>query len=328
MSVLLLFTNWFCDATERMVQAQVKAQLDTKVVEQVSRCSSKARCADRGQKVSVKDVETKNEAKDRTKNNPIKKAKKEEAMKAPSSQPVEYYLKHRINKKLIEGLVDNNRGPVYEEILKKKITKKEDIGGNFEIPCNIRGLKLMNALVDQGFDKNVMPFSAYMKLINERPAETDIRLSLASHSYFYPLGITKDILVDVAGYVYPKDIMILNIKEHEMGPFILGKPFLTMAKFVIKFDMGTITLKSRKSKISFHRILKSPCKRENEIKNDIDPIAPTMTVNRLVLEWEKKIKLHYEKEMEFNRWRNKNFKNKRPVLVKIRDEMDDEGEVT
>ncbi|GJT32672.1 hypothetical protein Tco_0923091 [Tanacetum coccineum] len=32
--------------------------------------------------------------------------------------------------------------------------------------------------------------------------------------------------------------------------------------------------------------------------------------------------------MEFNRWRSKNFKNEHPVLVKIKDEMDDEGEVT
>ncbi|GJX39220.1 hypothetical protein Tco_0252523 [Tanacetum coccineum] len=32
--------------------------------------------------------------------------------------------------------------------------------------------------------------------------------------------------------------------------------------------------------------------------------------------------------MEFNRWRNKNFKNERLALVKIRDEKDDEAEVT
>ncbi|GKG64206.1 hypothetical protein Tco_0651307, partial [Tanacetum coccineum] len=38
---------------------------------------------------------------------PIKKAEKEEAVEAPSSQLVEYYLKHRINEKQIEGLVDN-----------------------------------------------------------------------------------------------------------------------------------------------------------------------------------------------------------------------------
>ncbi|GKC25521.1 zinc finger, CCHC-type containing protein, partial [Tanacetum coccineum] len=298
-----------------------------------------------------KEAETKNGAENRTKNKPIKKAEKEEAVEAPSSQPVEYYLKHRINEKLIEGLVDKNRfneslsrvqvgkikgktynwsprGTVYEAILKKKITKKEDIGGNFEIPCNIRGLKLMNALVDKGSDVNVMPLSTYMKLTDERSAETDIRLSLASYLYIYPLGIAEDVLVNVVGYVYPVDFVILDIKEDEKRPFILGTPFLTTAKAVIKFDKGTITLRSGKSKISFHKILESLCKVEKGIKNDIEPIAPTMTVNRLVLEWEEKIKLQQEKEMEFDRWRNKNFKNERPALVKIEDEVDDKGEVT
>ncbi|GJU51100.1 reverse transcriptase [Tanacetum coccineum] len=99
------------------------------------------------------------------------------------------------------------------------------------------------------------------------------------------------------------------------------------AKAVIKFDKGTITLRSGKSKISFHRIPESLGKVEKGIKNDIKPIAPTMTVNKLVLEWEEKIKLHLEKEMKFDQWRSKNFKNKHPAPIKVEGEMD-EGEVT
>ncbi|GJY75241.1 hypothetical protein Tco_0480357 [Tanacetum coccineum] len=188
-------------------------------------------------KMPLKEAEKENEAKNRTKNEPIKSAKKEltraeeeEAVEAPSSQPVGYYLKHRINKKLIDGLVENHR-----------------------------------------------------KLTDERLIEMDIRLSLASHSYIYPLGISEDVLVDVVEFV------IMDIKEDEKRPFIL---VLTTAKAVIKFDKGTITLRSRKSKMSFHRIHESLCKIEEGIKNDIETIAPTMTVNRLVLEWEEWIKLH------------------------------------
>nr|GEY52007.1 hypothetical protein [Tanacetum cinerariifolium] len=153
----------------------------------------------------------------------------------------------------------------------------------------------MNALVDQGSDVNVMLLSTYMKLSNKRPAEKDIRLSLASHSYIYPLGIAEDILVKVAEHVYPVDFMILDIKEDKSTPFILGIPFLTTAKAVIKFDKGIITLRSGKSKISFHRIPRSPSKSKKGIKNDIEPVALIMTVNRLVLEWEERIKLHLER---------------------------------
>nr|GEX63397.1 reverse transcriptase domain-containing protein [Tanacetum cinerariifolium] len=203
--------------------------------------------------VSLKEVKTKNGAKNKAENKPIKKVEKDEVVEALSSQPVEYYLKHRNNEKLFEGLVDNNRfndsllgaqvrkakgmtynvlprGPVYEAILKKKITNEEEIRGNIEIPCSIGGLKHVNALVNQGFNVNVMPYSTYVKLTDERLAETYIRLSLASHSYIYPLGIAKDVLVEVVEHVYPVEFVILDIKEDERRPFILGTPFLTTAK--------------------------------------------------------------------------------------------------
>ncbi|GJS91569.1 zinc finger, CCHC-type containing protein [Tanacetum coccineum] len=272
--------------------------------------------------VLVKEAETKNRAENKTKNKPLKKAEKEEAVEAPSSQLVEYYMKHMINEKLIEGFVNNRRfndslsgarvekikgkiynlsprGSVYETILRKKITRKEDIRANFEKPCNIGGLKHMNALVDQGSGVNAMPLSTYMKLTYERPVKTDIGLSLPSHSYIYPLRIVEDILFKVAEHVYPVDFIILDIKENEKMPFILGSPFLTTAKAVIKFDKGTITLRSRKSKISFHRIPESFCKDEKGIKNDIEPIAPTMTVNMLVLEWEEKINFTRKGDRKF-----------------------------
>ncbi|GJQ98719.1 hypothetical protein Tco_0009858 [Tanacetum coccineum] len=137
-----------------------------------------------------------------------------------------------------------------------------------------------------------MPYSTYVKLTDERPAEIDIRLSLASHSYIYPLGIVEDVLVKVVEHVYP-------------------------------FKKGTIVLRSGKSKISFHRIPDSPCMIERGVKNDIEPIAPTMTVNKLVLEWEERIKLHLEREIDFNRWKGKNFKGKHPTLVIVEGRLDD-----
>ncbi|GKF55946.1 hypothetical protein Tco_0166286, partial [Tanacetum coccineum] len=59
-------------------------------------------------RMPVKEAEKENEAQNGIKNEQIRKAGKEEMTEAPSSQPVEYYLKHRINKRLIKGLVDNH----------------------------------------------------------------------------------------------------------------------------------------------------------------------------------------------------------------------------
>ncbi|GJU29223.1 zinc finger, CCHC-type containing protein [Tanacetum coccineum] len=257
--------------------------------------------------IPVKEAERNN----KSENKPIEKAEKEEVVEAPSSRLVEYYLKHRINEKLIMGLIDNPGSTTQEPELE-----------------NTGGLKNVNALIDQGFDVNVMPCSTYMKLMDERPAETDIKLSLASHSYIYPLGIAEDVLVEVAEHIYPIDFVILDIKEDEKRPFILGVPFVTMVNVVIKFDKGTITLRSGKSKISFYRIPEPLCKTERAVKNDTEPISPTMTVNRLVLEWEERIRLHQEKEMEFDQRRSENFKNEHPALTKVDEEVEDEGKVT
>ncbi|GJT19260.1 reverse transcriptase domain-containing protein [Tanacetum coccineum] len=234
---------------------------------------------------------------------------KEPVLEKQKGKPITYHLRGRFTK----------------HSSKKRITRKEDIGGNFEILCNIGGQKGINALVDQGSDVNVMPYTTYMKLTNERPVETNIRLSLASYSYIYPLGIAEDILVDVAEHVYPVDFVILDIKEDKKRPFILGTPFLTTAKALIKFDKGTITLRSEKS---FHRIPESSCKIEKGVKNDIEPITPIVTINRLVIKWEERIKLHLEKEMKFNQWRSNNFKSKHHTPIKVEEVIDDEGEVT
>nr|GFA79481.1 hypothetical protein [Tanacetum cinerariifolium] len=118
------------------------------------------------------------------------------------------------------------------------------------------------------------------------------------------------------------------IKEDESRSFILRTPFLTTVKVVIKFDKGTMTLTSGKNKISFHKRPEPLRGVERETKNNIEPIAPTTIVNRLILEWEERIKLHKEKEGEFNKWRSKVFNDGRSVLVNEGCEVRDEGGVT
>ncbi|GJT91046.1 hypothetical protein Tco_1079891 [Tanacetum coccineum] len=140
----------------------------------------------------VKEAETKNGAENRAENKSIKTHENEEAVEAPGT---------RNGKKKGKTYKVLPRGPVYEATPKKKITKKGGIGGNFKIRCSMGGLKHVNALVDQGSNVNVMLYFIYMKLTDERPIETYIRLSLARHSYIYPLRIAEDVLVEVAEHV-------------------------------------------------------------------------------------------------------------------------------
>ncbi|GKG28397.1 hypothetical protein Tco_0406724, partial [Tanacetum coccineum] len=74
-------------------------------------------------------------------------------------------------------------------------------------------------------------------------------------------------------------------------------------------------------------IPKSSSKIEKGVKNNIEPIAPIMSVNRLVLEWEERIKLHLEKEMKFNQWRSMLKFSFVGRGQKVEEGMDDEGKV-
>ncbi|GKB22746.1 MAK10-like protein [Tanacetum coccineum] len=199
-------------------------------------------------KTHVIEVDKINEVENGAENKSVKTSKSEKAIKAPDS--ITLTQEPKLERKRGRSIKYYLGGPAYDAIHKKKITKKQDIGGNFKIPCSIGNLKHVNSLINQGFDVNVMPYSTYIKLTDERPAEIDIKLSLASHSYIYPLGIAEDVLVEVAEHIFPVDIMILDIKENEKRPFILGMPFLTTAKDSIKFDMGTITLRPGTNKAS------------------------------------------------------------------------------
>ncbi|GJR79961.1 retrovirus-related pol polyprotein from transposon TNT 1-94 [Tanacetum coccineum] len=219
-------------------------------------------------------------------------------------------------------------GPIHKVILRKNIMKKEDMGGNFVIPCNVSGLKYMDSLVDQGSDVNAMPLSNYNRLTNENLVETDIRLSLDSQSHIYPLGTTKDVFVEIASYIYPVDFMILDIKEDKKRQFILGMPFLTTTKAEIRFDKGTITLKSGKNKVNFFKIPEFLCKTKERDEDDIDLVNPICIVSRQILEWEEKVKCHLEKELEINQWRSKVFDNKCFVSKNEASDVNDEGGVT
>ncbi|GJR33070.1 hypothetical protein Tco_1109302 [Tanacetum coccineum] len=157
--------------------------------------------------IPVKEAEGNNE----TKNKPVKRLKRKKWRKY---SVLDLARVGNIKGKTYDVLP---QGPVYEAILKKKITKKEDIRGNFEIPCSIGGLKHVNSLVDQCSDVNVMPYSTYMKLTDERPTKTDIRLSLASHSYIYLIGIAKDVLVEASPGIGRKDKASLG-KGDEVQP--------------------------------------------------------------------------------------------------------------
>ncbi|GJV63405.1 zf-CCHC domain-containing protein [Tanacetum coccineum] len=201
-------------------------------------------------------------------------------------------------------------GPMNDVILKKKLVKKER-ERNFMIACSIGKLKYMNALADQGSNMNIMPLAIYNKLTSEQPMRTNIRLSLDDHSFVYPIGIAEDVLVEIAGFMYPVDFVIFDIKEDEYTPLILGTPFLITTRANIRSSNASMTLRAGKYKVRFIRTLRFF--RLVKEKDDLDPMILTYFVKGGILECEERIEKCKDDEIEFGKWRSKVFEDKNLV---------------
>ncbi|GJT52309.1 MAK10-like protein [Tanacetum coccineum] len=94
-----------------------------------------------------------------------------------------------------------------------------------------------------------------VRIENDKDKECDevIDKQIVEPIKFYPSSVTlmnmEDVLEEVAGFVYPMDFVILDIKEDDYMPLILGTPFLITTRTEIKCDKGSMTLKAGKFKV-------------------------------------------------------------------------------
>jgi len=56
----------------------------------------------------------------------------------------------------------------------------------------------------------------------KEPKSITIFLQLADRSITYPRGVVEDILVKVDRFIFPADLVVLDMEEDEDVPIILG----------------------------------------------------------------------------------------------------------
>ncbi|GKE65012.1 reverse transcriptase domain-containing protein, partial [Tanacetum coccineum] len=104
-------------------------------------------------------------------------------------------------------------------MIQNKVPPKLGDPGSFLILCNFNKTFSCNALADLGASINLMPYSLYAKLSLETLKPTKMNVRLADRSFQYPVGIAKNMLVEVVIQVKQKQLnlgvgterMIFNI---------------------------------------------------------------------------------------------------------------------
>ncbi|GJX08803.1 reverse transcriptase domain-containing protein, partial [Tanacetum coccineum] len=98
-------------------------------------------------------------------------------------------------------------------LIQNKVPPKLGDPGTFLIQCNFNTAFSFNALADLDASINLMPYSLYAKLSLKTYKPTKMSVRLADRSFQYPVGIAKNMLVEVRKFTFPVDFVILEMEE-------------------------------------------------------------------------------------------------------------------
>ncbi|GJQ97040.1 reverse transcriptase domain-containing protein [Tanacetum coccineum] len=144
--------------------------------------------------------------------------------------------KHKIEQIFAAFLSDESSA-----ILQNKVPPKLGDPRSFLIPCNFNKAFLCNALADLCASINLMPYSLYPNSLKTlKPTKMSVRL--ADRSFQYPVGIAKNMLVEVGKFTFLANFVILEMEEDSKVPLILGRPFLHTADAVIRVKQKQLNL--------------------------------------------------------------------------------------
>ena len=90
------------------------------------------------------------------------------------------------------------------------------------------------------------------KIGNLEVQPTKMQLQLADGSIKYPYGVVEDVLVKVDKFIFPVDFVIVDMKEDEEVPLILGRPFMKMARIIVDVDKGELQLRAQYEEVTFN----------------------------------------------------------------------------
>ncbi|RDY13912.1 hypothetical protein CR513_01092, partial [Mucuna pruriens] len=116
----------------------------------------------------------------------------------------------------------------------------------FSVPCTIGECTFVDAMLDLGASINVMPASIYRSIV-------------------HPLGVLKDVLVQVNKLIFPADFYVLDMEDKTLGKestLILGRPFLMTARTKIDVHVETLSIEFGDTLVQFNifKAMKHPLK--------------------------------------------------------------------
>ncbi|GJU05450.1 reverse transcriptase domain-containing protein [Tanacetum coccineum] len=147
-----------------------------------------------------------------------------------------------INKHKLEQISSAFLSDESSAIIQNKVPPKLRDPGSFLIPCTFGKTFSFNALADLRTSNNLMLYSLHVQISLETLKPTKMSVRLADRSFQYPIGIAKNMLVEVDKFTFPMDFVILEMEEDSKVSLILGRIFLHTADAVIRVKQKQLNL--------------------------------------------------------------------------------------
>ncbi|XP_014496828.1 uncharacterized protein LOC106758412 [Vigna radiata var. radiata] len=160
-------------------------------------------------------------------------------------------IKHYLGEKIDFDKKFNDEQGSCSDVLEKVSPPKVKDPGGFKVPCTIKSVKIGKALLDLGSSINMMPLFMLKKIGCLRLKQPKVSLIMADGSSKKPYGVVKDVVMRIRRLKFLVDFVVMEMKEDEKIPIILGRSFMKAAKVVINVDDGLIMmfLKIRRFKL-------------------------------------------------------------------------------
>ena len=127
-------------------------------------------------------------------------------------------------------------------VIQKILPPKHKDPRSVTIPCSIGEVNVGKALIDLGASINLMSLSMCRRLGELEIMPTRMTLQLADRSITRPYGVIEDVLVRVKHFTSPEDVIVMDIREDNDIPLILGRPFMLTASCVVHMGRKKLEL--------------------------------------------------------------------------------------
>ena len=81
---------------------------------------------------------------------------------------------------------------------------------------------------------------------------TKMILKLADQVTKYPYGVVDDVLVKMDKFTFPVDFVVMDMKEDEEVPLILGRPFMKTVRIIVDVDKGELQVRTQDEEVTLN----------------------------------------------------------------------------